>query len=190
MTPDARIDDLSDEQLMLLVKFDNDDAFRALFERHKRGVLGYVWRRCGDRGAAEDILQEVFLGAWRTRGGYEPVAKFTTWLYAMARNACANRLVRASRERARIRRVGEAWRPSRVGDEPLPRLQAEETGRAVEAALGRLPERQREVVLLREVAGLAYGEIVDVTGWPMGTVKTELHRGRRRLAELLGETLR
>ncbi len=190
MTPDARMNDLSDEQLMLLVNFDNTAAFEALFERHKRGVLSYLWRRCGDRAAAEDLLQEVFLGAWRTREGYEPVAKFTTWLYTMARNACANQLVRASRERARIRRVGETWRPSRVGDEPHQRLQAEETGRAIEAALGGLPERQREVLLLREVAGLAYDEIVDVTGWPMGTVKTELHRARRRLAELLGETLR
>ncbi len=190
MTQDARMNDLSDEQLMLLVKFDNSAAFEALFERHKRGVMGYLWRQCGDASAAEDILQEAFLGAWRARGGYEPVAKFTTWLYTMARNACTNHLVRASRERARIRRLGEAWRPLRVEDQPHQRLQAEETGRAVEAALGTLPDRQREVLLLREVAGLAYDEIVDVTGWPMGTVKTELHRARRRLAGLLGETLR
>lgn len=184
------MNDLSDEQLMLLVKVDDAAAFTALFERHKRGVMGYLWRRCGDRGAAEDLVQEVFLGAWRARATYEPVARFTTWLYTMARNACANRLVRASRERARIRRVGGSWQPTRAADGPHERLQAEETGRAVEAAVGALPERQREVLLLREVAGLAYEEIVDVTGWPMGTVKTELHRARRRLAALLGETLR
>lgn len=152
------MDDLSDEQLMLLVKSDHSAAFHTLFERHKRGVLGYLWRRCGDRGTAEDILQEVFLGAWRARGNYEPVARFTTWLYAMARNACANHLVRASRERARIRRVGEAWRPSRAGDGPHERLQAEETGRAVEAAVaGALPSTEA-LQRFGRVVGLAMKE--------------------------------
>ncbi len=184
------MNDLTDEQLMLLVKFDNAKAFDALYERHKRGVLGFLWRSCGDRDAAEDLLQEVFLGVHRTRGGYEPVAKFTTWLYTMARNACVSHGVRGARERARVRRVADGWRPSRAGDEPHERLQAAETEAAIEDALGRLPARQREVLLLREVSELAYEQIAEVTGWPMGTVKVELHRARRRLAELLGQRLR
>lgn len=183
-------DDLSDEQLMLLVKGDNAEAFEALFHRHKRPLLGYLWRTSGGRNEAEDLLQDVFLQVWRARATWEPVAKLTTWLYTIARNACTNRLVRAGRERVRLDRLARAWRPATPSDGPHVRLQAEETEAAIRGAVAHLPERQREVLLLREVSGLGYAEIAGVTGWPMGTVKTELHRARRALAARIGEALR
>lgn len=187
-------EETTDEQLMLLVQTGNPAAFDELFRRHGAGLLGYLWRSCGDRATAEDLVQEVFLGVFRARGSYAPAARFSTWLYTIARNACVNRLKQRTRERKRTRPlVGEAdcahGIPARAGDEPQQRLQAEETGQAIADALARLAPREREVLLLREVGGLAYEELTQVTGWPMGTVKTELHRARRRLAELLHDVL-
>ncbi|MBI2920864.1 MAG: sigma-70 family RNA polymerase sigma factor [Planctomycetes bacterium] len=186
------MDDLTDEQRMLMIKFDNVEAFDALFRKHAPGLTGYLWRSCGDRDAAEDLVQETFLNLYRSRKTYEPTARFSTWLYTIARNACANRRVQGARERARTRRVAEErLRAGKdvapAADGPHERAVAAEEDEALAAGLERLPERQREVLLLREVAGLAYEEIARVARMPMGTVKTELHRARRRLAEALAE---
>ncbi len=186
------MDELTDEQLMLLVKHDNAEAFDRLFRRHGRRLLGYLSRTCGDRGDAEDLVQEVFLAVFRARKDWRPVARFSTWLYTMARNARANRWKQGMRERARTagfaaERIGPGRGAAPACDGPPQRLAAGETEAAVASAIARLPARQREVLLLREVAGLAYEEIAEVASLALGTVKTELHRARRRLAGILDD---
>lgn len=179
------MDELTDEQLMLLVQHDHAEAFDILYRRHGRRLLGFLWRACGDRDAAEDLAQEVLLNVFRARASYRPIARFTTWLYTLARHACANRRQRAQRERAKTARFAAARIKLATTAAPGERLDAQELAAALAAGLARLPARQKEVLLLREAAGLAYEEIAEVAGVPMGTVKVELHRARRRLAVLL-----
>jgi len=85
-----------DVQLMLRVREGDADAFRELFEKHKRAIVNFAYHFIGNRQRAEEIAQDVFLQIYRAAVRYEPTAKFTTWLYRIATNACLNEVRRPS----------------------------------------------------------------------------------------------
>jgi RNA polymerase sigma-70 factor (ECF subfamily) len=173
----------TDEDLLDRVAGGDRDAFGDLYRRYARAVLGLALRRLGDRGRAEDAVQEAFASIWRSARSYRrergPVAP---WLYAVARNAIADR------GRARIEPPAEpADMPS---DSPGPADRAEQAWVAwrVHRALEELPETERSVLELAYWSGLSQSEISDYLGVPLGTVKTRTRSGLRRLAdELEGE---
>jgi RNA polymerase sigma-70 factor (ECF subfamily) len=172
----------TDEDLLSRVAQGDHDAFGDLYKRYARAVLGLALRRLGDRGRAEDAVQEAFTSIWRAARSYRrdrgPVAP---WLYAVARNAIADR------GRARIEPPAEpADLPS---DAPGPPDHAEQSWVSwrVHRALEELPETERSVVELAYWSGLSQSEIADFLGIPLGTVKTRTRSGLRRLAEELEE---
>ena len=154
--------------------------FALLFDTHRRTVLGYALRRVDDPADAADALAETFLIAWRRLGDVPPDPDARAWLLGVARRVLANQ------RRGARRRVGLA---ERLGRE-LPALVAaleppSENDLAVRRALGRLSEEDREVLLLAAWDGLTPTEIATVTGIRAVTVRSRLHRARRRLrAEL------
>jgi RNA polymerase sigma-70 factor, ECF subfamily len=170
----------TDEDLMARVAGGDRDAFGDLYHRYARAVLGLALRRLGDRGRAEDAVQEAFASIWRSARSYRrergPVAP---WLYTVARNAIADR------GRARVEPpVEPADSPS---DDPGPPDRAEESWVAwrVHRALEDLPETERTVLELAYWSGLSQSEISDSLGIPLGTVKTRTRSGLRRLSEEL-----
>jgi RNA polymerase sigma-70 factor (ECF subfamily) len=170
----------TDEDLMARVAGGDRDAFGDLYHRYARAVLGLALRRLGDRGRAEDAVQEAFASIWRSARSYRrergPVAP---WLYTVARNAIADR------GRARVEPpVEPADSPS---DDPGPPDRAEEAWVAwrVHRALEELPETERTVLELAYWSGLSQSEISDSLGIPLGTVKTRTRSGLRRLSEEL-----
>jgi RNA polymerase sigma-70 factor (ECF subfamily) len=170
----------TDEDLLARVAGGDRDAFGDLYNRYARAVLGLALRRLGDRGRAEDAVQEAFTSVWRAARSYSrergPVAP---WLYTVARNAIADR------GRARIEPAAEpADMPS---DSPGPPDHAEQSWVAwrVHRALEALPETERSVLELAYWGGLSQSEIADFLGLPLGTVKTRTRSGLRRLAEEL-----
>ncbi len=172
----------SDEALMEALRDGEAAAFQALYERHRRGVFTFLVRFLGDRGVAEELLQEAFLRVHLHRERYRPTAAFRTWLYTIARNLAFDRLRRHDPPEAEPASL-EAIPDPAPG--PLRRLEAEEALARLGEALRRLPARQREVLLLARYAGLSPAEIAEVTGSSPGAVRVTLHRALRALRDLL-----
>jgi RNA polymerase sigma-70 factor (ECF subfamily) len=162
--------------------------------RHRAPVFTFLARLTGDRGRAEDLLQETWMRVIGAAARWEPRARFRTWLYAVARNLAADEARRAVHRRAEPldapREGGRSLADGIVGDCPPPDSSAEGAllRPKILAALASLPEEQREVFLLREHAGVGFAEIAEITGAPVPTVKSRMRYAleglRRRLAEL------
>jgi RNA polymerase sigma-70 factor (ECF subfamily) len=167
-------------------------AFEELVQRHHRNVINFFYHLARDRQQAEDWAQEVFLRLVAHARTYVPRAKFTTYLYRIARNLWIDVL----RERAhRVRPASldapgadgeqqEAWVPA-ASRQPAEALMRGEAADAVRRAIDRLPEELRDVVVLSELQGLRYAEIAEILGIPVGTVKSRMHTAVQRLKALL-----
>jgi RNA polymerase sigma-70 factor (ECF subfamily) len=155
-------------------------AFEALYRRYARPVFGLALRRLGDRGRAEDAVQETFASVWRSARTYRPDrGPGAPWLYAVARNAIVDR------SRGRTDAAGDV--PERASDEPDPAERTEQSWVAwrVHRALEELPEREREVIALAYWSGLSQSEVAEFLGVPLGTVKTRTRAALHHLAEVL-----
>jgi RNA polymerase sigma-70 factor, ECF subfamily len=153
------------------------DAFAHLVERYGPPVLALCVASTLDHAEAEDLVQEVFTAAWRGLPRFRGSAAFSTWLFAIARNACVDR---ARRRRARPAAAPLEAAAGIAAAEPDPR------GGAVLAAAAQLPPALRRAVLLRDLQGLAYEEIAQLEDVPLGTVRSRIAEGRARLARELG----
>ena len=168
------------------------EAFRAIVERYQDAVFRLVVRMVRDPGLAEDIAQETFLKAYRALPGYDPRWKLSSWLLKIAHNATIDHLRRQRLDTTPLDLGADAESGSpidRLADDSVldaeQRLRGRALARDLQTALGSLDPVYRELLLLRFQEGMAYQEIADVTGLPLGTVKVRLHRGRKRLADLL-----
>lgn len=174
----------SDGDLIQRAAGGDRSAFELLYRRYARPVFGLALRRLGDRGRAEDAVQETFASVWRSAGSYRPErGPGAPWLYAVARNAIV--------DRARSRSETPAEIPDEAEPGPGPGDQAEQGWVAwrVHRALEELPEREREVVTLAYWSGLSQSEVAEFLGIPLGTVKTRTRAALMHLAEILGEEL-
>ncbi|HET9449326.1 MAG TPA: RNA polymerase sigma factor [Aggregicoccus sp.] len=189
----------SDEQLMLAFRAGDARAFEALVRRHRGPVFHFILRFTGQRARSEDLLQETWLKVVRSARDYEPKARFTTWLYTIARNLCVDSARKESHRQAQSleapagahgadggRPLGEALPDG--GASPERGAHAARLRPLLERALAELPEEQREVFVLREYSGIAFKEIAEVTGVSENTVKSRMRYAleglRRRLAAL------
>src|SRR3954470_5334180 len=155
-------------------------AFEQLYERYSRPVFGLALRRLGDRGRAEDALQETFASIWRAAGSYKPErGPGAPWLYAVARNAIV--------DRARARTDLPAEIPDEPTEEAGPADRTEQNWVAwrMHRALEELPEREREVISLAYWSGLSQSEVAEFLHIPLGTVKTRTRAALMRLSEVL-----
>lgn len=186
-----------DREVLARVAAGDVEAFSSLVERHQDRLLAVCQRLLGDREAARDAVQEVFLRAYRKAGSFRPRAKVSTWLYRIAVNHCLNRLRR--RKLARFLplddpadRDGEAAPaelPAAEGADPLAALEARRRWVRVLRAVDELPPGQRAVLVLARFEGLAYKEIAEVLGITLGAVESRLVRAMRRLDAALAEEL-
>ncbi|HEU6445429.1 MAG TPA: sigma-70 family RNA polymerase sigma factor [Gaiellaceae bacterium] len=176
--------DVSDGELIRMVGTGDRSAFDALYRRYARPVFGLALRRLGDRGRAEDAVQETFASVWRAARTYKPErGPGAPWLYAVARNAIV--------DNGRARREPPVDAPEEVaGDEtPADRAEAGWVAWRVHRALGELPENERQVIELAYWGGRSQSEIADLLGIPLGTVKTRTRSGLARLSAVLGDVL-
>ncbi|MBI4558995.1 MAG: sigma-70 family RNA polymerase sigma factor [Candidatus Hydrogenedentes bacterium] len=188
----------SDENLMLEHGQGSESAFAELVRRHQKGVLNYTFRMVQNRHIAEELTQEVFVALVKNAQRYEPVAKFTTYLYAIASNIVSKEWLRQKR-RPRLFSLTSMWGGAKEAEEEVDLLdhaadgrsdvaaafERQEISEAVNLALRRLPEHQREAFVLRRFQDLPYEEIADITKSPVGTVKSRVVRAERALRPLL-----
>lgn len=171
----------SDEALVAAYVAGDAAAFDELVSRYQRRVYGICYRYFGDRQDAEDAAQETFLTLLRRAETYTARARFSTWLYRVAMNACND----LSRKRARRPRAApSAPDPAQhaASDDPVG---VRELALDLQQALAALEPEHRDAVVLHDVHGLPYADIAARLGVPVGTVKSRIHRGHARLAALL-----
>ena len=183
-----------DAVLMLRVKRGDRAAFAELVEKYKQPVMNFIFRTLRDETEAEDLAQNVFLQVYKSRARYERTAKFSTWLFTIARNLCLNEIRRRSRHPA------ESLEETHAEHEDQPRQQYEDkkvflpTGKSVARRTGakksrrrsaELPENQRTAILLCRQDELSYEEIAEILGCSLSATKSLIHRGRETLKEKL-----
>ena len=181
------MNDVSDDDLILMYRNGDAEAFDTLFDRYYVPVYHFARTMLDNAGAAEEVLQETFLAVTRAARRYEPRGRFRTWLMRIVRNRCLNRL---ESERARRRVVEESGlivEPASAGPSPTDCAERNEQMRRVREALAALPDRQREALVLYAFEQMTYREISDVLGMPMNTVKTLIHRARGGIAAAIEE---
>jgi RNA polymerase sigma-70 factor (ECF subfamily) len=158
------------------------DAFDELVRAHEDRVLGICLRMMRDREAALDAVQETFITVFRKADRYEARAAFSTWLYRVAVNTCYDQLRKQKRRRTEpLPEVTDPVDP-RGGDE----FEAIELRPEIEKALQRVPVDFRSAVVLVDLQGLALEQAAQILDVPIGTVKSRVFRGRKVLAESLG----
>lgn len=187
----------SDEQLMRAYRAGDVRAFELLLARHERPVWCFLRRSVGDPTLAEDLLQEVFLRVIKARDEWKGESKFSTWVYAIARNLCVDQARRAVH-----RDAASMDAPARRDDEQGETLhdrvasgRRDAEGMAsdgqlrarIDAAVAALPHDQREVFLMREVMDMPFAEIAGVVGAPEPTVKSRMRYALERLRAALDD---
>ena len=183
-----------DAQLMLRVRDGEEECFRVLLEKHRNPVIRFVYRMVQDQAISEELAQEVFLRVYRSRGTYEPTARFTTWLFRIATHLALNWL-RDGRNERRQRRLDDE------GDSDMPALEVADRKPSVEQrmvyqsrlqevrdAIAMLPEKQRAAVLMHKYEEMEYVQIAQVLDCSESAVKSLLFRAyeslRARLAHM------
>lgn len=177
----SRDETLSDDALMVLAQDGSHTAFEALILRHEAMVMGYATRFLGDAALGRDATQDVFLTLWAKRRRFRAQGKFKSFLLTYTHNACR---VTARRQRSHVAKVAafedEPGTPSAVGT-PLDTMLKNARSVRLQKWLRRLPDAQRQALILRYFNDLSISQIADITGRRPGTVKSDLSRGLARL---------
>jgi RNA polymerase sigma-70 factor (ECF subfamily) len=171
---------MTDGELIARVGEGDRGAFEVLYRRYARPVFALALRRLGDRGRAEDAVQETFASVWRSAGSYRlERGPGAPWLYAVARNAIVDR------RRSRAEPPTEVPETASPDAEPAERAEASWTAWRVHRALAELPDNERTVLELAYWSELSQSEIAEFLDIPLGTVKTRTRTALARLADAL-----
>lgn len=179
-------------QLLAGVAAGDEASFESLVLQYQNRLLGLCQRLLGDRAAAEDATQEVFVKLYRNAGSLKPRGQLYTWLYRVATNLCLNRL----RRRRIVRFVPLMRQVGDEGGELDPADERADPERAAEARshwlrtekwIASLPQRQRTVLVLAKFEGLSYAQIAEVLGITEGAVESRLFRAMDRLRKVAQE---
>lgn len=180
-------------RLIRRVQAGETEAFEDLVRAHEKTVYNLALRMTGNLQDAEDMAQEAFLKAYRSLEEFRGESKFSVWLYRIVSNVCLDHLRRQSRRPSVSLTVEDDGGEQPQWDVPDESLSPERlleqklTREAVQKGLARLPEEQRQILLLREIKGLRYEEIGGILDLEPGTVKSRIFRARKRLCAFLLE---
>ncbi len=187
-----RLHEMSDETLMNEFQAGTVEAFDIIVQRFSGRLLNFLNGFVQDRQMSEDLLQETFMRVYRNRYSYQPVAKLSTWIFTIAGNLARSEYRRNKRwnmvsitPKSRDDE-SEYDRPLESGlSSPDDHVNSLFLDAYIQEALNSIPINFRELIVLRDVQQLSYDEIAEITGLPMGTVKSRINRGRSKLQKLL-----
>lgn len=177
----------TDEEL--IARFQNGDAyaFDLLVRRYKDPLLNFIYRFLGDLVESEDIVQETFYRVYKNKHYYKEVAKFSTWIYTIAGNLAKTELRRRKRRKVfSIHKETAAEKELELPDlssDPEKEVNSVVTDKIIQKAITSLPQKFRQVIVLRDIQGFSYEEISGIIKVPLGTVKSRVNRARLKLQD-------
>ncbi len=179
----------SESKILSEVSKGNLSAFREIVERYQKSLLNYIYRFTGDRTAAEDIAQEVFLRVFKTAKEYQPLSCFKTWLFKIATNLClnelrGNRILRNTVDIFELNQSGFVVLSSAYSS-PEKDAETHEFSAILMKAIKSLSEKQRLALLLHKYEGFSYLEISRMMGCSVPSVESLIHRARQGLKKQL-----
>lgn len=181
---------VDDEELMICAQRGNQDSFEMLIRRHQKPLLCFAARYLGSQTLAQDVVQEVFLSLWRNRAQYRARGKLRNYLITMTLNRCrdTNRKNITQEKYSRDAAKESHDIPENLGL-PDQRFDRSETAAFVRSLLTRLAGGTKEVLTLRYTQSFSLDEIAQLTGMPLGTVKSHLSRGLKQLHQAVRKEL-
>ena len=179
----------TDEQLIARFQSGDERAYIELVNRYRDRLINFVYPFLGDFEQAEDVVQETMLKLYEKKHYYREIAKFSTWIYTIARNLANTELRKKKRRKTTY--ISRMTKDDRQYDIPAVQadlnqnLQNEFIRERIHAAIKELPEHFKTVIILRDIQELSYDDISNIVGVPLGTVKSRINRARLQLqAEL------
>jgi RNA polymerase sigma-70 factor (ECF subfamily) len=183
---------MADHERLLLERLTRRDeaAFNELVRRHQAQVYRLLLRMLGDAAEAEDVAQEVFVSVFKSIDGFRGESALSTWLYRIAANHAKNRIKYLARRARDAEQPLDEFAETRASaaftarpDGPDQLVESQQAGGHLQRAYASLEDEQRLLLSLRDMDNMSYEEIRQITGLPIGTVKSKLHRARIALHE-------
>ncbi|MCG8568889.1 MAG: RNA polymerase sigma factor [Spirochaetes bacterium] len=174
---------MTDQELMILIKKGDTEAFNLLYEKYQQSVYRFIYTLIGNSMETEDIFQEVFLSLYRNRKTYIHLAKFSTYLFTITRSRCIDYLRKMKPETL----SDEEYPVDQIRDERniQDQLDKQEIYRDYYQLLENMPEIKKTALFLKDMEGYDYQSIAEILNKPLGTVKTIIHRARERVYSAL-----
>ncbi|HAT73954.1 MAG: RNA polymerase, sigma-24 subunit, ECF subfamily [Candidatus Moranbacteria bacterium GW2011_GWF2_36_839] len=189
MLEDKSKNELTDSELVEIVRNSDQERYGEIIERYQGKLFAYLFRLIGSRDEAQDILQDVFLKAYRNLQSYDTARKFSSWIYRIAHNEAVNFIKRRALKRF------IPWEDIAATKDKLEMMSFEEgadkawlrkeIGKEVNVALDKMPFKYKQVLVLRYFSDKSYEEISEILGKPMNTVGTLISRAKQKLSEEL-----
>ena len=175
----------SDEQLMSLFQGGDENAYIELVNRYKDKLINFIFNYLGDLESSEDVVQETMIKLYQKKHYYKEIAKFSTWLYTIAKNL-ANTELRKRKQRkttllSQFSKDDKTYELPSNDPEPDQEIQTDIVNKIIKNAVDQLSEKFKIVIVLRDIQGLSYEDISEIINVPIGTVKSRINRARLQL---------
>ena len=180
------LDSTQEREIVLRCQKGDADAMGILIIEYQHWVYNIAYGILGHHQDAEDVAQDAFLSAWENIGKFQFRSRFSTWLYRIVKNKCLNHIDQYQRRKTDPTEIDDSqpWVPLDTVTPEEEALRNEEKN-IVHAALAKLKDTHREILVLRELRDLSYEEIAEILGCTLGRVKSRLHEARKALKEEL-----
>ena len=175
----------SDEQLMLLFQGGNENAYIELVNRYKDKLINFIFNYLGDIDSSEDVVQETMIKLYQKKHYYKEIAKFSTWLYTIAKNLANSELRKRKQRKTTL--LSQFSKDDKMYDLPSndnevgQEIQTEIVSKIIREAVDQLSEKFKTVITLRDIQQLSYEDISEIIDVPIGTVKSRINRARLQL---------
>ena len=175
----------SDEQLMLLFQGGNENAYIELANRYKDKLINFIFNYLGDIESSEDVVQETMIKLYQKKHYYKEIAKFSTWLYTIAKNLANTELRKRKQRKTTL--LSQFSKDDKMYDLPSndnevgQEIQTEIVNKIIREAINQLSEKFKTVITLRDIQQLSYEDISEIIDVPIGTVKSRINRARLQL---------
>ena len=175
----------SDEQLMLLFQGGNENAYIELVNRYKDKLINFIFNYLGDIESSEDVVQETMIKLYQKKHYYKEIAKFSTWLYTIAKNLANTELRKRKQRKTTL--LSQFSKDDKMYDLPSndnevgQEIQTEIVSKIIREAVDHLSEKFKTVITLRDIQQLSYEDISEIIDVPIGTVKSRINRARLQL---------
>jgi len=176
----------SDNELVAIIRKENPDQYKEIIDRYQGKLFAYLYRLIGEKEEAEDLLQDVFIKAYKNLNSYDIERKFSSWIYRIAHNEAVNHIKRKSLKKFiywdNITSTKDKMETSSAEESADNAWIRKETNKEVGDAIKKLPLKYRQVLVLRYYSDKSYEEISEILGKPVNTVGTLIKRAKTKLS--------